>query len=140
MSLLSILEIFISLIFAWLVLSIGVLYIQEWIGARLRWRSNMLEMHIRNFLANPALSDQFYEHPLIQSLHTGDDEANLRRPSYIPPRMFSLALFDILVNAGKKSSILQQEIHTLRASIEKLKKDEKIPRRGAVPGGAGGSA
>lgn len=125
MSILTILEIFISLIFAWLVLSIGVLYIQEWIGARLRWRSKMLETHIRNFLADPALADQFYEHPLIQSLHTGDDEANLRRPSYIPPRMFSLALFDILVNAGKKPSIIQQEIHTLRTSIEKLKKDEK---------------
>jgi|GEM_PF-809760 len=125
MSLLTILEIFISLIFAWLVLSIAVMYIQEWLGARLRWRSNMLEKHIRNFLADPALADQFYEHPLIKSLHTGDNEANLRRPSYIPSRMFSLALFDILVNAGKRPSILQQEIQKLRSSIEKLKKDEK---------------
>jgi hypothetical protein len=125
MSLLTILEIFISLIFAWLVLSIGVMYIQEWVGARLRWRSKMLEAHIRNFLSDPALADQFYEHPLIKSLHTGDDEANLRRPSYIPPRMFSLALFDILINAGKKPSILQQEIQTLRSEIARLKKDEK---------------
>ncbi len=125
MSLLTILEIFISLIFAWLVLSIGVMYIQEWIGARLRLRSKMLEAHIRNFLADPALADLFYEHPLIKSLHTGDDEANLRRPSYIPARMFSLALFDILVNAGKKQSILQREIQTLRAHIAELKKDEK---------------
>lgn len=126
MSLLTIFEIFISLIFAWLVLSIGVMYVQEWLGARLRWRSKMLEAHIRNFLSDPALADQFYEHPLIKSLHTGEDEANLRRPSYIPARMFSLALFDILVNAGKKPSILQQEIHKLRSSIEKLKKDEKV--------------
>ena len=125
MSLLTILEIFISLIFAWLVLSIGVMYIQEWIGARLRLRSKMLEAHIRNFLADPALADLFYEHPLIKSLHTGDDEANLRRPSYIPARMFSLALFDILVNAGKKQSILQREIQTLRSNIAELKKDEK---------------
>lgn len=125
MSLLTILEIFISIIFAWLVLSIGVMCVQEWLGARLRWRSKMLEAHLRNFLADPALADQFYEHPLIKSLHTGDDEANLRRPSYIPPRMFSLALFDILVNAGKKPSILQQEIQTLRSDIARLKKDEK---------------
>lgn len=125
MSLLTILEIFISLVFAWLVLSIGVMYIQEWIGARLRWRSRMLEKHIRNFLADPALAEQFYEHPLIQSLHTGDDQANLRRPSYIPARMFSLALFDILMHAGKKTSILQREIQKLRPVIEKLKKDEK---------------
>ncbi len=125
MSLLTILEIFISLIFAWLVLSIGVMYIQEWLGARLRWRSKMLEAHIRNFLADPALADQFYEHPLIQSLHTGDDQANLRRPSYIPSRLFSLALFDILIHAGKKTSILQQEMQKLRPIIATLKKDEK---------------
>ncbi len=125
MSLLTIFEIFISLIFAWLVLSIAVMYIQEWMGGRLRWRSTMLEAHIRNFLSSPALADQFYEHPLIKSLHTGETESNMRRPSYIPPRMFSLALFDILANAGKKQSILQQEIHTLRSDIEKLKKDEK---------------
>lgn len=125
MSLLSILEIFISLIFAWLVLSIAVMYIQEWVGARLRLRAVMLEKHIRNFLADPALAEQFYEHPLIQSLHTGDDQANLRRPSYIPAQIFSLALFDILVNAGKPSSILQYEIQKLRPAIERLKKDER---------------
>ncbi|MCS6995008.1 MAG: hypothetical protein NZP74_14420 [Anaerolineales bacterium] len=125
MSLLSILEIFISLIFAWLVLSIAVMYIQEWVGARLRLRAVMLEKHIRNFLADPALAEQFYEHPLIQSLHTGDDQANLRRPSYIPAQIFSLALFDILLNAGKPSSILQYEIQKLRPTIERLKKDER---------------
>lgn len=125
MSLLIILEIFISLVFAWLALSIGVMYIQEWVSARLRLRSRMLEAHIRNFLADPALADQFYEHPLIKSLRTGDDEASLQQPSYIPARMFSLALFDILVNAGKRPSILQQEIHKLRSSIDKLKKDDK---------------
>ncbi|MCX7754689.1 MAG: hypothetical protein N2117_05515 [Anaerolineales bacterium] len=125
MSLLSILEIFISLIFAWLVLSIAVMYIQEWVGARLRLRAVMLEKHIRNFLADPALAEQFYEHPLIQSLHTGDDQANLRRPSYIPAQIFSLALFDILLNAGKPSSILQYEIQKLRPAIERLKKDER---------------
>ncbi len=125
MSLLNLLEIFIGLVFAWLVLSIGVMYIQEWLSARLRWRSDMLEKHIRNFLVDPALSEQFYEHPLIKSLYTGGSEQTLRKPSYIPARMFVLALFDLLINAGKKPSILQQEIQRLRANIERLKKDEK---------------
>jgi hypothetical protein len=125
MSLQTILEIFISLIFAWLVLSIGAMYIQEWLGARLRWRSNMLEAHIRNMLADPALAGQFYDHPLIQSLHTGDDLENMRQPSYIPPRMFALALFDIVINAGKRPSIIQQEVYKLRSTMDKLKKDEK---------------
>ncbi|PWH13743.1 MAG: hypothetical protein DDG60_09780 [Anaerolineae bacterium] len=125
MSLLTIFEIFISLIFAWLVLSIAVMYIQEWIGGRLHLRAKMLETHIRNFLSDPALAEQFYEHPLIQSLHTGNDQRTLKRPSYIPPRMFSLALFDILIHAGQESSILQREIQRLRPVIEKLQKDEK---------------
>lgn len=125
MSLQTILEILISLIFAWLVLSIGVMYIQEWLGARLCWRSKMLETHIRNMLADPALAGQFYDHPLIQSLRTGDDLENMRQPSYIPPRMFALALFDIVISAGKKPSIVQQEVFKLRSTIEKLKKDDK---------------
>lgn len=125
MSLLTLLEVFISLVFAWLVLSIAAMYIQEWISARLRMRAVMLEKHIRNFLADPALAEQFYEHPLILSLHTGDDQANLRRPSYIPAQIFSLALFDILANAGKPSSILQYEVQKLRPEIERLKREER---------------
>lgn len=125
MSLLTLLEVFISLVFAWLVLSIAAMYIQEWIGARLRLRAVMLEKHIRNFLADPTLADQFYDHPLIQSLHTGDDQANRRRPSYIPAQIFSLALFDILVNAGKPSSILQYAIQKLRPDIKRLQKEER---------------
>ncbi len=125
MSLLTLLEVFISLVFAWLVLSIAAMYIQEWISARLRLRAVMLEKHIRNFLADPTLADQFYDHPLIQSLHTGDDQANRRRPSYIPAQIFSLALFDILANAGRPSFLLQYEARKMQPHIKRLPKEER---------------
>jgi len=124
MSLQTIVEIAVSLVFAWLVLSIAAMYIQEWLGAQLKWRASMLESYISNMLADPALAEQFYDHPLIKSLHTGGSQ-DMRRPSYIPARMFTMALFDIVIHAGKPTSVLQQEIHKLRTTIDKLKKDDK---------------
>jgi hypothetical protein len=123
MSLQSILEIAIGLIFAWLILSFVSMYIQEWVVTRLRWRSGMLEEFIRNMLADPAIAEQFYEHPLIQGLHSG--HMGDHRPSYIPSQQFALALFDILMSAGTEASLLQQEIYNLRSDIATLQKDEK---------------
>jgi hypothetical protein len=124
MTLQTILEIAVGLFFTWLMLSIAAMYIQEWFGTQLRWRSNMLEAYISNMLTDPALADQFYDHPLIKSLHTGEGD-DMRRPAYIPARMFTMTLFDIVINAGKKTSILQQEVFKLRSTMDKLKKDEK---------------
>ncbi len=125
MSILSILEIAIGLIFIWFVMSLAAMYIQEWIVARLQWRSNMLESAIRNLLADPALASQFYEHPLIQALHSGPDGNS--KPSYIPANQFSMALFDVLISAGTEASLIQQNLYNLRNDVEGLgKKDREL--------------
>jgi hypothetical protein len=123
MSLQAIFEIAIGLIFAWLVLSLVAMYAQEWIVTQLRWRSGMLEAYIRNMLADPAMSAQFYDHPLIQALHSGKNGDH--RPSYIPSSQFTLALFDILMSAGTESSLLQQEIYKLQSNVDMLRSNKK---------------
>lgn len=123
MSLGTIIQVGVGLVLAWLLLSMIVMYIQEWIVGRLGMRSKMLESTIYNVLTDPAIADQFYDHPLIQGLFSGEDGE--QKPSYIPSRQFSLALFDVVMNAGKESSLLQQEIFKLRSEIGWLSKDQK---------------
>lgn len=118
MSLLAILDVMLGLIFLWLILSLAVIGIQEWIAARRRWRAQMLEMTLRSMLGDAALTDQFYNHPLIRSLYSGA-EAEVK-PSYIPADHFAQALFDIVVNSGSEASLLQQQIYALCWGAKKL--------------------
>jgi hypothetical protein len=123
MSLETIIQVGLGLIFAWLLLSMIAMYVQEWVVSRLGWRSKMLESTIYNMLTDPAIADQFYDHPLIQGLFTGENGE--QKPAYIPSQQFVLALFDIVMNAGKESSLLQQEIYKLHSDIDRLQKDDK---------------
>ena len=123
MSLETIIQVGVGLILAWLLLSMIVMYVQEWIVSRMGLRSKMLESTIYNMLTDPALAAQFYDHPLIQGLFSGEDGD--QKPSYIPSQQFVLALFDIVMNAGKESSLLQQEIYKLHSDIDRLQKDDK---------------
>lgn len=123
MDLETIIEIAISLLFAWLILSLAAMYIQEWVVTKLNLRSKMLETTIHNMLTDPAIAAQFYDHSLIQGLFSGENGEH--KPSYIPAQQFVLALFDIVMNAGTESSLLQQQIYKLHSEIDWLKKDEK---------------
>src|SRR5258706_2793182 len=123
MSLQTIIEVTIGLIFSWLALSLAAMYIQEWLVTRLNLRSKMLESTIYNMLTDPSVASQFYDHPLIQGLFSGENGEH--KPSYIPAQQFVLALFDIVMNAGTESSLIQQEIYKLHSESDWLKKDEK---------------
>jgi hypothetical protein len=119
----SILSVALGLIFVWLVLSLAVMNIQEWIAAKLQWRSKMLETTIRNLLADPGLTDQFYNHPLIRSLFSGNDGST--KPSYIPASQFTLTLFDIVATAGTEASLLQQQLYKLRLEVSLLGRNQR---------------
>jgi hypothetical protein len=118
MSIMAILEVAIGLIFTWLVLSVAVMYIQEWIVSRLGWRSDMLETYISNLVADPSLAKQFYDHPLIQALHSGSD--GQQKPAYIPAAQFSMAMLDIISKMPKESALIQKTIYDLQGEIDKL--------------------
>lgn len=118
MSIIAILEVAIGMIFAWLVLSLAGMYIQELIVSALGWRASMLENFIGNMLTDPSLARQFYDHPLIKALHNGENGKN--RPAYIPSAQFSMALFDIIRNAPKEAALIQETLYSLQDDIARL--------------------
>ncbi|HSL31017.1 MAG TPA: hypothetical protein VK900_17585, partial [Anaerolineales bacterium] len=149
MNLGTIIEVAIGLIFVWVVLSLTIIQIQEWINTRLDKRARDMEEAIHEMLANPNLKAQFYDHPVIRGLTSKKrDEPSripgwfyrypilrgftkeLRRlPSYIPSQQFSLALFDIVITAGTESSLIQQGLLKIR---DDLQKEQNITPKQAV--------
>ena len=118
MSIVGILEVATGMIFAWLVISLAGMYIQELIVSKLNWRSHMLENSIGNLLANRTLARQVYDHQLVKSLYNGFDGQT--KPSYIPSGQFSLALIDIIRNSPKEAAFIQQTLYELENDLGKL--------------------
>jgi hypothetical protein len=138
----AILEVAIGLVFAWMVLSIGTMQVQEWISALLSLRARFLEQQLLNMLGSKDLVERFYAHPLIRSISPpGKKPGEVRRPSYIPAQRFAAALLKIL-SEGQPSSgasgldireglrnlrqtspavaaVLEQKLPNLEASLER---------------------
>lgn len=149
MNLGAIIEVAIGLIFVWVVLSLTIIQIQEWINTRLDKRARDMEEAIHEMLANPNLKAQFYDHPVIRGLTSKkrDEPSRIpawfyrypilrgftkevrKLPSYIPSQQFSLALFDIVITAGTESSLIQQGLLKIR---DDLQNDQKITPQQAV--------
>lgn len=94
------LEFAIGMSFVYLMLSLAVTVLQEGIASTLRRRARTLASGINNLLRNDQLVENVYAHPLIRSLHLSD-----RRPSYIPSRLFVLALLDLLTPKNEAPTI-----------------------------------
>jgi len=142
MNLGAIVEVAIGLIFVWIVLSLTIIQIQEWISVRLDKRARDMEEAIHEMLANPNLKAQFYDHPVIRALTAkkrkepsriprwlyrypilrGFTKEIRKLPSYIPSQQFSLALFDIAITAGTESSLIQQGLLKIRDDLENEQK------------------
>jgi hypothetical protein len=143
------LNVAIGLLFAWSILSLATIQIQEWINTRLNKRARDLEDAISEMLANANLKAQFYDHPVIRGLTAkkrkqpsrvptwfytypiarGFVQEKRRIPSYISSQHFSAALFDLVLMAGTESSLIQQGLYKIRDDLEK---DKKTPRDRAV--------
>src|SRR5215208_7717654 len=118
-----IIEVAIGIVFVWIVLSLTVIQIQEWVSTRLDKRAKDMEASIHEMLANPNLKDQFYDPPVIRGLTTtkrkrpsivppwlynfpiirGFTKEKRKLPSYIPSQQFALSLFEIARTAGTES-------------------------------------
>jgi hypothetical protein len=127
MSISILLNVLLGLFLTWSILSLSAMQIQEWMAARLKWRSRMLEKTLGKMLTDPTLVDQFYNHPLIRSLYTGKN--NEDKPSYIPPNQFSQAIVDILSSIGTEASLMQQQLYKLFSETNKLSKKKGIEAR-----------
>lgn len=127
MSITLLLNILLGIFLAWSLLSLSSMQIQEWIAARLKWRSRMLEKTLGKMLTEFTLVDQFYNHPLIRSLYTGKDNNN--KPSYIPASQFSQAMIDILSTTGTEASLIQQQLYKLYSGTQRLPKKKRAEAR-----------
>jgi hypothetical protein len=114
----SVIQVVIGLIFVWVTLALITSQIQEWIASIMKWRSSMLENAIGNILGNPELQKQFYEHPLIKGLYTNSGK---RKPSGIPNDKFALVLYEMVIEAGKKTEEIKSSFDALKA-FDALKK------------------
>ena len=111
----NILEIAISLIFVYLLLSLVCTALNEGIASLLDKRGKNLVEGVKNLLNDPkftGLAQQLYNHGLIGGIsqHASDPNKPTRLPSYMSPANFSLALLDILgargIIAGKYGDLL----------------------------------
>lgn len=119
----AILDVFIGLVFMWLILSIATMTIQEWIASYLQWRAKDLEAAIRRLLGNNQVwTEQLYYHPLIQGL----SKKMGVRPAYIPANKFALALYDIVMTAGTEQSFIQQQLLAAKREIDRAP-DQFVP-------------
>jgi len=133
-----ILEVAIGLIFIWVLLALITSSLQEWVSQLMKWRPTMLKEAIKNILANDALAEEFYKHPLIKSLHSSGGN---REPSAIPNNQFASVVFDLIsktevtpekvvdavFDAGTPDSVAdetQTAIKTIRNNINGLVKDK----------------
>jgi hypothetical protein len=103
------LDLLIGLAFIYLLLSLLCSAIQETIAGVLKLRAKNLEKGLHNMLAGEtdgdklgedALSKLIWANPLMKSLFKGT-----RKPSYVAPRTFALALLDTIAPDASKPTV-----------------------------------
>ncbi len=93
----TILDVAIAIVFIYLLVSLVISAINEFIAALLKSRAKNLSKGIQALLQDPSQAGwvaRLYQHPLIQSLSPPNG-----KPSYIPSRTFALALLDLIAPA-----------------------------------------
>ncbi len=97
----TLLELAISMIFLYLMLSAASSAIQEIIANMFRWRAKTLEKGIAGLFGSAVFKDEFYKLPIIESLCSPNARGDLtHRPSYIAPATFALAVLDLAAKKG----------------------------------------
>lgn len=138
----NVLEVVISVIFVYILLSLLCSTINEQIIVRiLSLRSKILQEGITNMLGDPALVAQLYDHPLIRALSrdtaymkpakaqpsaTSAQTGKIRKPSYIPSDIFALALKDVLMQQREATAVGTVNISVptgLEVTLKKLNID-----------------
>ena len=112
----SILDIALGMVFLFVLVSLLCSAVNEMIAQFIRMRAKNLEAGLTNLLQSGEASQlvtDLYQHPLINGLSKAGE-----KPSYIPPKNFTLALMDIMTgNTGK----LPADNQSLIAKIESQK-------------------
>ena len=112
----TLLEVAIGVIFVYLLLSLLCSALSELIESFIRFRARDLERGIGKLLKDPGLAEEFFNHPLVEPLG--------ERPSYIPARTFSLALWSLATTKateGKEAAAwITQDLNAIRNLLTSL--------------------
>lgn len=111
----STIDVALGLIFFYVILSLIVSSVQEWIASLLKLRAKTLRKGIARLVGDP-LAQQVYRHSMIRNLAISD--AGL--PSYIDPRTLSAVLLDIVARDQDGKSVLVQSADELKAAVAKI--------------------
>jgi hypothetical protein len=128
MSLINLLNLCVGLILAWLLVSLVVMQLQEWLVARYQLRAKMLSAAVTKMLGG-VLAHLFYQHPIIQSLAVGKDKSAM--PSYIPSEQFAAVVMDLVRALGNETTFLHEQIQGLCWTLENKRQSKS--RRAALP-------
>jgi hypothetical protein len=116
----TLLEVGLGVIFVYLLLSLLCSAFSELVEAFAKYRARDLETGIRKLLSDPGLAKDFFNHPLVKPLG--------EKPSYIPSRTFSLALWSLATTGAAKGEKIAagvtQDLNTIKGVIAGLD-DEK---------------
>jgi hypothetical protein len=111
-----ILEVAIGVVFIYLLLGLICSVLNEWIAGIFALRARTLEAGVRNLLNNrqgQGLAEQLYAHPFIKGLARRG-----QKPSYIPSRIFALALLDTVAPADSATG--SRTIQEVRDTITQI--------------------
>jgi hypothetical protein len=137
----TIIGVAIGLAFVYLLLSLLATWVQELLATLLSWRARELANAIQNLLDPSAakldgvkrLEEQWaqgaglvrrlrenflkalYDSPVVKGLSKPN-----RRPSYIPSREFSLAVFDLVAKAGSEASPSRKGLEAFKRGVSRL--------------------
>lgn len=114
----TMLEIAIGMIFVYLLMSLLCSALAEFFESLFKFRAKDLEKGIRRLLGDPELTADFFNHPMVKPLFEGN------KPSYIPARTFSLALWNMATAAADRTpgavAGVTKDIRLLRSTITTL--------------------
>jgi hypothetical protein len=111
----TILDVAIAIVFIYLLVSLVISAINEFIAALLKSRAKNLSKGIEALLQDPSQAGwvaRLYQHPLIQSLSPPNS-----KPSYIPSRTFALALLDLIAPATADGARTLADLKTGMANL-----------------------
>jgi hypothetical protein len=95
----EILDVAIGLSLTFVLLSLICTAVTEAVEQGSKQRAKLLNDAISELLGTGGLAQRLYEHPLVFGLfEAGYHKRGAKLPSYIPPRTFALAVFDLAVN------------------------------------------
>ena len=127
MSISSIIEVAVGLIFIYILLSLVCSSLNEIIAHVTKLRAMTLKKGIERLLIDEGIRKEFFNHPLIKSLGEKDSTVKQVKISYIPSRSFAIALLDIV--ASKSSGCDAKDPAKLRKAIEGLNKQNEDLRK-----------